>query len=150
MDGSKSPKIDLPHLHRMRVRYAETDQMGRVHHANYLLYLEEARTAMMELLGWPYAELERSGIGLVVRGAALRYRGAAFYSDQLVVETLVSSVRGASVELTYNVVRESDGNCLATGSTQLACVDLKADPPAVQMLPPDLRLAFEAGMPISR
>ena len=144
MDGTSPKSIELPHRHRMRVRYAETDQMGRVHHANYLLYLEEARTTMMEDLGWPYAELERSGLGLVVRNVDLRYRAAAFYADPLVIETVVSSIRGASVELAYAVRRESSGECLASATTQLACVDLRADPPAVKMLPEDLRGAFES------
>ncbi|QDU69270.1 acyl-CoA thioesterase [Engelhardtia mirabilis] len=144
MDGTSPESIELPHRHRIRVRYAETDQMGRVHHANYLLYLEEARTTMMEQLGWPYDELERSGLGLVVRSTDLRYRAAGFYGDRLVVETVVASIRGASVELSYAVRRESNGERLATAGTQLACVNLRSDPPAVQMLPEGLRRAFEA------
>lgn len=146
MSGERPRAIELPHRHRLKVRYAETDQMGRVHHANYLLYLEEARTAMMEDLGWPYAELERGGLGLVVRDVGLRYRAAAYYADELEVETEVSSVRGASVELAYAVLRVATGERLATATTQLACVDLAADPPAVRMLPEDLRRGFEAGV----
>ena len=67
--------------HTTRVRYAETDQMGVVYHGNYLVYMEEGRTLMMESLGLPYAELERRGFGLVVRKAALRFRAPARYGE---------------------------------------------------------------------
>lgn len=144
MAGESPNPTDGPHRHRLKVRYGETDQMGRVHHANFLLYLEEARTALMEDLGWPYAELERTGLGLVVRDARLRYRSAALYGDILVVETEVRSVRGASVELSYAVRRDGTWDLVATGSTQLACVDLRGDPPAVMLLPDDLAEAFAA------
>ena len=55
----------MPFEHRVKVRYGETDQMGVVHHANHLLYLEEARTEYLASLGYPYPEVERSGIGRV-------------------------------------------------------------------------------------
>src|SRR5580765_3234482 len=70
------------HEHRLRVRYAETDQMGVVHHANYLLYLEESRTRMMAELGCSYAELEQSGWALPVRRTELRFRAPAYYDEE--------------------------------------------------------------------
>ena len=69
--------MDSPFEHRLRVRYGETDQMGVVHHPNYLHYMEEARTAYLAALGRPYSELERGGVGLVVRRVELRF-GEAF------------------------------------------------------------------------
>jgi acyl-CoA thioester hydrolase len=142
-----SPRADehrpRAHEHRLRVRYGETDQMGRVHHANFLLYLEEARTRMLAELGWPYAQLERDGVGLVVRHVELRYRAAALYDDELAVLTSVRSARGASVELAYEVRRPADGTHLASATTQLACIDLRSRPPEVRLLPDELRRAFE-------
>ena len=73
------------HTHRARVRYAETDQMGVVHHASYLLYLEDGRTRLMEERGLSYAEIERQGLGLPVRRIELRYREAALYGDELCI-----------------------------------------------------------------
>jgi acyl-CoA thioester hydrolase len=67
--------------HLLRVRYGETDQMGVVHHANYLLYMEEARTAFMASVGCSYGGLERDGIGLPVRRTEVRYRASARYED---------------------------------------------------------------------
>lgn len=110
--------------HRVRVRYAETDQMGVVHHANYVLYLEEARTAWMNALGVPYGQLERQGVGLAVRKVDLRYRESALYEDDLIVRTCLERLRGASVVFGYEVLRERDGALLVRGSTDLACIDL--------------------------
>lgn len=130
--------------HRLVARYAETDQMRRVHHSSFVIYLEEARTRMMSELGCSYALLEKRGVGLVVRELQLRYRSAAFYEDELEVRTWVGQLRGASVSLEYEILRGTD--LIATGSTQLACVDLEAEPPAVRMLPPDVRAAFELAL----
>jgi acyl-CoA thioester hydrolase len=130
------------HEHRLRVRYGETDQMGVVYHANYLVYMEEGRTRLMESLGCSYAELERRGWALVVRKAALRFRAPARYDERLVVRTRLSGGRAASVEFAYEV-RSEDGTRLAEGTTELACVDLSRPgrPPCV--LPDELRALVE-------
>ena len=67
----------------LRIRYGETDQMGVVHHASFLGYLEDARTLFMEELGHSYAELESAGIGLPVRSLAISYRSSARFGEQL-------------------------------------------------------------------
>ncbi len=130
------------HEHRLRVRYAETDQMGRAHHANYLLYMEEGRTRMMRERGCSYAELEKRGIGLPVRRAELRYRGGAAYDDEILVRTRVEAIGNATVTFAYEIVRASDGAPLATGSTELACVDMRRTPPKPTGLPHDVRAAL--------
>lgn len=130
------------YVHRLRVRYAETDQMGRAHHGSYVLYLEDARTRMMAAGGCSYAELEVRGFGLVVREVALRYRAAALYDEELEIHTWVGALRGASVTIEYAVVRPTDGVLVADGRTQLACVDLRTDPPQVRPLPDDVAACF--------
>src|SRR5262245_44320518 len=107
------------HVHRLRVRYAETDQMGVVHHANYLLYLEESRTRFMAERGCSYAELERRGIGLPVRKLELRFRKPAYYDECLLVRTHVEKLGAASITFASEVVRESDGEGLASGKIEL-------------------------------
>jgi len=129
--------------HRLQVRYGETDQMGVVYHANYLVYFEEGRTRLMESLGLPYAELERRGFGLVVRKASLRYRAPARYAEHLAVRTRIERVGGASVSFEYQVLRADDGARLVEGSTELACVDLRAPERPVCMLPDELRSRVE-------
>lgn len=138
---------DNSYHHPVMVRYGETDQMGRVHHANYLLYMEEARTAMMRALGISYAEAEKRGIGLPVRKADLRYRNAALYEDELIVETIIDKVGGASVNFTYRIVRPKDGALIATGSTELACIKMDGRNSSLSRLPTELSSVFLAGMP---
>ena len=113
----------MPHEHRLKVRYGETDQMGVVHHANHLLYLEEARTEYLARLGCSYGELEATGIGLPVRHVDLRYRGPAFYEDELTVWCAVVSIRAASITFAVRIAR-ANGDPVAEGSIELACVAL--------------------------
>lgn len=128
-----------PHEHRLRVRYGETDQMGVVHHANYLLYFEEGRTRMMRDLGVPYSELEKEGWALPVRKAEMRFRQSARYDDELIVRTRVGRVGAASVEFLYEVIDAGNGQLLASGSTELACVDMRTPERRVAMLPESLK-----------
>jgi len=127
------------HEHRLRVRYGETDQMGVVYHANYLVYMEEGRTRLMEALGCSYAELERAGWALVVRKAALRFRAPARYEDQLLVLTSVQRLGGASVSFEYRVLLAQDRTLLAEGMTELACVDLRTPERRPCLLPDRVR-----------
>jgi acyl-CoA thioester hydrolase len=134
-----------PHQLQLRVRYGETDQMGVVHHVNYLTYFEEGRTSMMADMGLSYAELERSGIGLPVRKLEIRYRASAHYEDQLCVETRVLAMRAASVTFGYEIRRVSDGALLVVGKSELACISLEGER-GVKPLPEDLRRALEGAL----
>jgi len=126
------------HEHRLRVRYAETDQMGVVHHMNYLQYLEESRTNLMRERGCSYAELERKGWALPVRKAELRYRAPAHYEEELCVRTRVGRIGNASVTFESEVVRVSDGLLVASGSVELACVRKDAAVRRPMPLPPEI------------
>lgn len=131
-----------PHELVIRVRYSETDQMGIVHHASYLVYLEEGRTALMRDLGFPYDEVERRGLGMAVRKIDLRYRVAARYGDQVVVRTWVERFRGASILYAYELLRAEDRELLATGSAEVACLQLEGAFRPVP-IPDDIRAALE-------
>lgn len=133
------------HEHRLRVRYAETDQMGVVYHSNYLVYMEEGRTRLMASLGRAYSELERAGWGLAVRKVEFRCRASTFYDDELVVLTRVERVRGASVLFSYEIRREADDTLVTTGTTELACIRLGAER-TVTSLPDDVREALERAL----
>ena len=132
------------HEIELRVRYGETDQMGVVHHANYLAYLEEGRTSMMADAGASYGELEKGGIGLPVRRVEIRYRASARYEERLRVETRVLDLRAASVRFGYRVSRAEDGLLLVTAETELACVDLRSPERKVVPLPETLRAVLES------
>lgn len=133
----RSPRV--PHVLRLRVRYGETDQMGVVHHANYALYVEESRTALMRERGCSYAELERRGIGLPVRKLEARYRTPALYEDELTVTTTVGRLGAASVAFESEIARPSDGARIATVLVELACIDLANRARGPVPLPSDLR-----------
>jgi acyl-CoA thioester hydrolase len=143
-DASSIQRRMSDHEHRLRVRYGETDQMGVVYHANYLVYMEEGRTRLMHSKGCSYAELERSGFGLAVRKASLRFRAAALYDEELVVRTRVDRVRGASVNFVYSILRAADGTLLCEGETELACIDLGSKDLRPCVMPEQLRLLLES------
>jgi acyl-CoA thioester hydrolase len=108
---------------RVRVRYAETDTMGVVYYANYLVWFEVGRTDLLRGAGWSYRDMEADGYTLPVLEAHCHYRQSARYDDELDVKsagTLVSPVR---VRFTYEVVRPADDVLLATGYTVHAAID---------------------------
>jgi acyl-CoA thioester hydrolase len=108
---------------QLRVRYGETDQMGLAHHANYLVWCEEARTAHMRRLGVSYREMEEQGIRLPVVDARVRYRQGARYDDPIRVYCWVRDAASRRVEFGYAVVAEDDRRLLATAQTALVAVD---------------------------
>ena len=103
----------------LRVRYAETDQMGYAHHSNYLVWCEQARTDHMRALGVGYKELEDGGLLLPVVDAQLRYRAPAHYDDLLRIRCWVREVASRRVIFGYAVERVGDGRLLATAQTSL-------------------------------
>lgn len=106
---------------QIRVRYAETDQMGLLHHANYLVYFEQARTELLRDRGASYKDLEDQGFYLVIAKAEVRYKSPAHYDDVLTIRTTVTRTSPIRLEHKYEVLR--DGHLICEGSTTLACVD---------------------------
>lgn len=125
-----------------RVRYAETDQMGVVYHANYLVYCEMGRTNhIRELSGRSYAEMERDGVVLAVADASLRYHASARYDDLLRVETTLSEVRSRAIAFDYLVSNAETGARLVTARTTLVSLDRGGRPVSI---PADWRQALES------
>ena len=106
---------------QIRVRYAETDRMGLLHHANYLVYFEQGRTELLRQTGRTYKELEDGGHFLVLAKIEVRYRLPARYDDLLTLRTIVTRATPVRIEHRYEVLR--NGQLLAEGSSTLACVD---------------------------
>jgi acyl-CoA thioester hydrolase len=103
---------------RVRVRYAETDQMGVVYHANYLVWFEVGRVELLRQRGLTYKNIEiEEKRGLAVVEATARYKAPARYDDELTIETRVLMVRGSIVRFGYRVVRVEDGLLLCEGET---------------------------------
>jgi acyl-CoA thioester hydrolase len=121
-----------------RVRYAETDQMAVVYHANYLVWCEIARTELIRRRGPSYADLERSGVLLAVADASIRYHAAARYDDLIRAEAWVDEIRSRTIRFGYRILRvEQDGSHerLATASTTLVVLDRDSRP---RKMPPEL------------
>src|ERR1700678_1237321 len=94
---------------RVRVRYAETDQMGVVYHANYLVWFEVGRVELLRSMGFDYKRMEaEDGIGIAVVEATSRYKAPARYDDELIVRTRVRAVRSSLIKFGYEVLRAAD------------------------------------------
>jgi acyl-CoA thioester hydrolase len=124
-----------------RVRYAETDQMGVVYHANYLVWCEIGRTEFIRTIGSSYAELERQGVMLAVSDATMRFHAAARYDDLIRVVTTMPTVRSRALAFDYEILNAETGQRLVTARTSLVSLDRGGRPVA---LPAELRHALEA------
>src|SRR5271170_3762730 len=127
---------------RVRVRYAETDQMGVVYHSNYLIWFEVGRVELIRSMGLDYKRMEvEEGCGIAVVDVHVRYRAPARYDDELVVETRLLAARGAVIRFGYKVLRVEDGTLLCEGETVHVGVgkDMKK-----QSLPPKYAECFGA------
>jgi acyl-CoA thioester hydrolase len=126
--------MSLSHEITFRVRYAETDRMGLLHHANYIVYFEMGRTELLRQRGISYRDVEDSGHLLVVVEVGCKFKRPAYYDDMLTLRTTVERVTHVKIVHRYEVFR--DGLLLAEGHSTLACVDREGKP---QALPPALQ-----------
>jgi acyl-CoA thioester hydrolase len=108
---------------RLRVRYAETDQMGVVYHSNYFIWFEVGRVELMRQLGVSYREMEQEGCLIAVVDAHCRYKSPARYDDELVVRTHLKNVRESLVHFSYELLRSGEGALLAEGDTTHIVID---------------------------
>jgi acyl-CoA thioester hydrolase len=109
---------------RIRVRYAETDQMGVVYHSNHFVWFEVGRVELLRQLGFSYREMEREHhCHLAVVDARCRYRAPAAYDDEILVRTHIKNVRESVVHFGYELLRASDGLLIAEGETTHIAID---------------------------
>lgn len=126
----------------LRVRYAETDQMGFAHHANYLVWFEAARTEFLRTSEYSYADFERQGIALPVVEATCRHHKPAHYDELLEVECTLVELTPARLTLAYRVVRE--GTLLAEGRTVHAFLGPEGRPVNLKKRAPQLWAVLSA------
>jgi acyl-CoA thioester hydrolase len=107
---------------RVRVRYAETDQMGIVYYANYLVWMEIGRAEYCRAVGVSYRDMEvEDGILLTVAEASCRYLAPARYDDEVLVRTSIAGAHPRLVRFSYEMIAADGGRCLATGETKHIC-----------------------------
>jgi len=126
-----------------RVRYAETDRMGVVYHANYLVWCEVGRVEFMRTLGRDYASLEEQGTGLAVTEARVRYLAPARFDDPIRVVTSLTGVRSRAVSFDYEITHAESGVRLATAHTDLVSIDREG---RLMAIPAEFRLALESAL----
>ncbi len=105
------------------VRYAETDQMGIVHHTSYLVWLEEGRSQWMRTQGHSYSQFEEEGLLLAVSEIHVRYKQPDQKDQKVTVRCWVESVRSRRVQFNYEVVEAETGTIFVSGHTQHICLD---------------------------
>jgi len=109
---------------KIRVRYAETDQMGVVYHANHFVWFEVGRVEFFRQLGFSYKDMElQDGCHIAVVDARCRYKAPARYDDEVVVRTQLKNARESMVHFGYELVRAVDGLLLAEGETMHVVID---------------------------
>ena len=135
--------MPLTHATELRVRYAETDRMGIVYYANYLIWCEVGRVEFMRALGGSYADLEAEGYGLAVAEAKVRYLSPARFDDPVRVETSLVTVRSRAVTFDYVISHAETGTRFATAHTALVSVDRMGRPTA---LPAEFRARLEGAL----
>jgi len=132
------------HETRLRVRYAETDQMGVVYHANHLIWFEVGRVELLREMGFSYRDMERKdGRFIAVAEVQCRYRAPVYYDEEVVVLTRLKKVRESVVIFTYELVRADDRTLLAEGETTHIVTDSTMK---LAALPEKYLTAFRAAM----
>ncbi len=112
----------------IRTRYAETDQMGIIYHANYFVWFEIGRTEFFRQLNMDYRELEENNILLPVIDVGCRYIQSAKYDDEIIIRTKLSSLKGVKLMFSYEIIRKKDNVLLAEGYTKHAFVTKELKP----------------------
>ena len=115
MNSNHNPAVNET---KLRVRYAETDQMGVVYHSNHLIWFEVGRVEFMRQMGFSYRDMEREdGLFIAVAKARCRYRAPVYYDEEVVVRTRLKAVRDSVIIFSYELARANTGALLAEGET---------------------------------
>lgn len=115
MSSNQQPTVNET---RLRVRYAETDQMGVVYHSNHLIWFEVGRVELMRQMGLAYRDMEREdGLFIAVAEAKCRYRAPVYYDEEVLVRTRLKTVRQSVIVFGYELLRANNGDLLAEGET---------------------------------
>jgi acyl-CoA thioester hydrolase len=129
---------------RLRVRYAETDQMGVVYHSNHLIWFEVGRVELLRQMGFSYRDMEREdGRFIAVVEARCRYKAPVYYDEEVLVRTQLKAVRKSVIIFHYELNRAQTGDLLAEGETTHIVTDSKMK---VALLPHKYLSAFRAAV----
>jgi acyl-CoA thioester hydrolase len=125
------------------VRYAETDQMGIVHHAAHVVWLEEGRSHWLRAHGSSFTEFEKLGLSLAVAELNVRYSQPARYDQRVAIRCWVEEVKSRQVTFGYEIIDPESGALFATGNTRHICIDRQGN---VAKIPPQWRSFMSEGV----
>ena len=141
MSGDKHPAVNETLL---RVRYAETDQMGVVYHSNHFIWFEVGRVELLRQMGFSYRDMEsKDNCFIAVVEATCRYRAPVRYDEEVLVRTRLKSARDSVVHFGYELLRLCDGTLLAEGETTHIVTDAQMN---IAVLPDKYLKAFRAAL----
>jgi len=141
MSGDNHPAVNET---RLRVRYAETDQMGVAYHSNHFIWFEVGRVELLRQMGFSYRDMEsQDNRFIAVVEATCRYRAPVRYDEEVLVRTRLKSARDSMVHFGYELVRLSDGALLAEGETTHIVTDAQMK---IAVLPDKYLNAFRAAL----
>ena len=123
---------------RLIVRYAETDQMGIVHHSNYPIWFEAGRTDFIKEMGIPYSKIEEKGILLPLIELSCKYKSAAKYEDEIIIKTRIKEATYARIRFYYEVFRSGEPDVLTSGETVHALTDKNLKPLNIKKCCPEI------------
>ncbi len=114
------------HQHKIRVRYAETDQMGVVYHGNYITYLEVGRVEYMRSIGFVYKDFEKEGCVMPVVHCTVDFKNPALYDDELMIETRVEELPTSKITFLYNIKRLDDNKLICSAKVILVFLNAQS------------------------
>ena len=112
----------------VRVRYAETDQMGVAYYGSYVVWFEVGRSAYCRAKGFSYRELEEMGYRLVVVDLRARYKGSAEYDDLIVVRTQLKDLKNRMMTFAYRILKKDSNELIVQGETRHLCLNKRGNP----------------------
>lgn len=126
--------------------YYETDQMGIIHHSNYIRWFEEARIDFLKQIGIPYDEMERRGLLIPVLGVSCKYKKAFRYGDTFQIFMKIQDFKGVKFSVVYEIYHKATGQLHVTGASEHGFVDAKLMPVNMKKQFPDIYETFVAAV----
>ncbi len=127
----------------LTVRYAETDQMGVVHHSNYPVWFEAGRTDFIKQMGMPYSKIEENGAMLPLIELNCRFKGFAKYEDEVIIKTYIKEHTGTRLLFHYDVYRAGDDKIITQGETLHVWTNTKLKPVNIRKYRPEINELIE-------
>lgn len=134
----------MTYQYRRKAHYHETDQMGIIHHTNYIKWFEEARIAMMAEMGVPYSAMEAAGIISPVLHVSCDYKQMVRFDQEVIVHTTIEAYNSIKFTVSYQVTDDDGTTCYVEGRSKHCFLNNHLRPVALKKVAPDMHAAFES------